>query len=231
MNEKYLIELFGNEWYQALKPYLLSKEFLKLGTTINKIRMDTEIYPAKENIFRVFRETPLKDIKVVFLGIEPYNQKDIATGIAYDNRDSLRISNDLKYIFEEINNSYPERQYNIHKGLDDYDLSYWISQGVFLYNIALTSEKNKSQAHWDLWIEFSKEVFKVLNKQPDIIWLLLGKTVQKIKTIITNNSHRVIEAASPNSCFYNPDSGFLDSGVFRKINFQLDQKGKLEINW
>ena len=49
---------------------------------IDEQRLTKTIYPPKEQVFRVF-DLPLKDIKVVILGQDPYHNPDQACGLSF----------------------------------------------------------------------------------------------------------------------------------------------------
>ena len=57
-------DVFG-PWYSSLLPYIESEEFKNLGNHIKEIRHHSTVYPEKKNVFRVFKETPYNDIKVI----------------------------------------------------------------------------------------------------------------------------------------------------------------------
>ncbi len=68
-------ELFGEEWYEALKPVIESEYWSKLGKAISEERMTRTIYPEKnsDTFFKAFRTTPVSKVKVVILGQDPYH--------------------------------------------------------------------------------------------------------------------------------------------------------------
>lgn len=68
MTKAKLQSLMQSDWADALWPYFQSDEFKQLNKKIVEDRKTTEVYPLKENIFRVFQETSLKDTKVVIIG-------------------------------------------------------------------------------------------------------------------------------------------------------------------
>lgn len=225
-----LIELFGLEWYKVLEEYISSKPFTTLASTITGLRKDRVIYPDKELIFRAFRETPYNKVKVVLVGQDPYHDGS-ADGLSFSNSLTDKISPSLRLILKEINASYPEWEDAINYGrLDKQDLSRWAKQGVFLINTALTVEKKTPGAHLKLWEPFIKFIFSTINDKQDIIWILLGKEVQKIKRLITDETHTILEASHPAVHCYG-GKGFLDSGVFKECNFELELRNRQIIQW
>jgi len=48
---------------------------------------------------------------------------------------------------------------------------------------------------------------------------------------LINKNHSLILSDHPAFHAYGPDAKFIGSGVFRKINFELTKRGKVEIQW
>jgi len=142
-----------------------------LGKIINSLReRKVIVYPSSDKVFKIFKEVPFDKVRVVILSMDPYND-GAATGIAFDNSESIRLSSSLKYIFQEIEQEYPELTDRFEwplGGLDKGNLSYMIKQGIFLYNTALTVEKKKAGSHMDMWRPFTIKVIEALNK---VEWL------------------------------------------------------------
>jgi uracil-DNA glycosylase len=231
MKEK-LIELFGIEWYTQLGEYLLSKEFLKIGTTINQLKQTKTIYPSSDKIFRIFKEVPYEKVSLILLGQDCYHDGS-ACGHSFCNCESYHISPSLRIIFKEIEQEYPELTDRFEMplgGLDMGDLSYLVKQGVFLLNTALTVEKSKPGSHIDLWKPFTLKVIECLNKIEWLPWLMLGKKAQEFISLI-NPKHSIISCPHPASEIYKPGSGFMGSGCFRQINAELDRHKQKEILW
>jgi uracil-DNA glycosylase len=231
MEEK-LIRWFGETWVEALGGYLKSPEFLSIGRQITEIRKTAEVFPKGENVFRIFKELPVNQITTILLGLDPFPNSS-ACGHSFCNCEALKLSPSLKYIIQEINEEYPEtidRFVMPGGGLSTWDLTYLIRQGVFLYNVALTVEKSKPESHLELWKLFTKRVIDELNKQDFLVWLLLGKRAQEFEKDI-NPKHSIVKAVHPSAQNYNPNTGFIGSGAFRKVNYQLNNNGRKEIIW
>ena len=81
--EKVIINLFGTGWYNAMRAYLQSQEFVKLGHWLMAERKQKRIYPEQKNVFKAFQLTPYEKVNVVFLGISPYIKKHQATGLSF----------------------------------------------------------------------------------------------------------------------------------------------------
>jgi uracil-DNA glycosylase len=64
---KKLINIEDN-WYQRLKHVIESDKFIELGKFINQERTNKEIYPYKEEVFRIFNDLPFNDVKIILIG-------------------------------------------------------------------------------------------------------------------------------------------------------------------
>ena len=68
MRKTKLQSLMTINWSNALFDYFQTESFKTLALKLKQDRSRTEVYPLKENIFRVFKETDLEDIQVVIWG-------------------------------------------------------------------------------------------------------------------------------------------------------------------
>ncbi len=231
--EEYLKNNFGEGWYNQLKDILTSDYFTKLGQHIAALRDKVEIYPKSEWVFRAFKLTPYEDVKVIILAMDPYNSgPDQADGLAFSNSEARYVSPSVRNIMKEVEDEFPEWKGSIEHGrLGWVDLRRWAKQGVFLYNTALTVEKNKAGSHIKLWKPFTKEVIKALNRKHDLVWILMGNEAQKFESLIVNPSHAVLKCAHPAAESYRKNAGFFGSGVFRKANEELEARNKKIIYW
>lgn len=214
--------LFGNEWYSILKDYLESEEFNNIGVELNR-EIRYVIPPHGSPLFfKIFKDLQPSDIKLVVLGQDPYPQRGIYTGYAFDNANSSKLSPSLRNIFKEINRTY--------QGLDDWDLSRWVKQGVFLVNTALSVVENSPDSHTALWKDFTIKWIQLLSEhRNDLIWLLMGSKAQNFAQYINNPSHYIIRTGHPSPL--NTVNPFVGCNCFVEINEQLKGLNKTEIIW
>jgi uracil-DNA glycosylase len=231
MEEK-LKSHFGEFWLQVLREYLSTPEFLQIGSKIARSRESNIIYPPSEKVFRIFKELPFEDVKVVMLLQDPYNEGS-ACGHALCNCESYHQSPSLKIVHQEIENEYPEltdRFTMPFGGMDKWDLTYLVKQGVFLYNCALTVEKGKPGSHMEIWKGFTNKIVETLNKKDFVVWLLLGKFAQEFESKI-NEKHICLKTDHPVYHVYNKNAKFLGSNCFKKVNNYLKEANLSEIIW
>ena len=63
----------NGDWYEALKGEFKKPYYRKLFDTVNQEYRTQQIFPPAQDIFNAFHLTPLKDVKVVILGQDPYH--------------------------------------------------------------------------------------------------------------------------------------------------------------
>lgn len=203
---------FGEGWYFLLEEMLTSPYFNQLGHFLESRRksFNVEVYPAKEDVFKAFKLTPLEDVKVVILANSPYYKSNVATGLAFGVNEYAKMSNSLSDIFKEIED-------DIYNGLYlqyDITLEAWAKQGVLLLNSALTIEKNRPNSHIIQWETFTKEVLTKLQSIDNIIYVLWNVN-DLFDSLITNPTSIVLTGEQ----------------VFSKINNQLLLINKTPIAW
>ena len=217
----------GDEWYTVLQTYVEGKEFAELGTFLAKERETKTIYPAPENYFRAFKETPFSKVKVVILGQDCYPNGQ-ADGLAFSATDTEQFPPSLKAIFEEVERD----MYDNFKVQQDWDLTRWAEQGVLLLNTILTVVKGKPKSHaWIGWEKFTRYVieaasYDVTNRKVFMLW---GQDAKSYKPYI-NSGHLILEAGHPATKYYGNDT-FSSCGHFSKANEFLKQINKKEIIW
>ena len=206
--------------------------FRMCASTILPSLSTTEFYPEAENIFRAYKECQYDDVKVVLLGQDPYHDGS-ATGICFDNlntqkKKSPSLSNLVQELISDIGSEELMSNYLV-KDTKEGTLDYLPSQGVLMINTALTVEPGKPGSHAELWAPFTNEVITELNKKDKVVWILLGNYAKKYKTLITNPTHRFVEAVHPSPL--SAHRGFFGSKIFSKTNQALKEMGLTEINW
>lgn len=192
----------------------------ELNKIFSSIDFTKKIYPPKNKIFRVFK-MPVSYIKVVFLGQDPYHGYGQANGLAFSVVKSCKIPPSLSNIYKELQNEFPDRNYDFKHG----DISRWFtSEGIFLVNTALTVEESKANSHKDYWLKFTNNMISYINKNnSDCVFLLLGNSAKNKTTFIENNE-RIITGVHPSPLSAN--KGFFGSNIFVNLENLVG-----EIDW
>lgn len=199
--------------------------FLNLENFINKEYQEKTIYPPKEKIYEAFKYKDINEIKVIIIGQDPYFNEGQAHGLCFSVMHGVEEPKSLVNIYKEL---YYDLEINPPM---DGNLEGWAEQGVFLLNTILTVEKGKPLSHKNKgWEIFTKRVIEELNNDNNPkVFVLWGNEARKLKTLVTNNNHLVIESSHPSPLSaYN---GFFGSKPFSKINEFLKDKGLEPIDW
>ena len=179
------------------------------------------VYPEKENVYRVF-EMDVTKIKVVLLGQDPYHGPNQAHGLSFSVPSGVKIPPSLRNIFKELQNEFPERNYNFVSG----NLEQWFyREKIFLLNASLTVVEGKAGSHMKQWETFTNSVIDFISTQnPTCIFLLLGNFA-KAKEKYILNKERIINGVHPSPL--SAHNGFFNSNIFIKVEELLNEK----IDW
>jgi len=210
----YLAGVFNKLWFQELSDFI-EKDYNK------KV-----CYPSKENIFKIFDLIPLKEIKVVILGQDPYHGAGQAQGLSFSVPKGLKLPPSLRNIYKEIT-SHTQEMIPISG-----DLNYLAHQGVFLLNTILTVEENKPGSHQKKgWEVFSDEVIMQISAQTDhLVFLLWGNYAQKKAKLIDSSKHLILTAGHPSPMSANQGKWF-GNNHFEITNSYLMSHHKTPIKW
>jgi len=221
-----LSNLFGEGWFNAMGTYLMSQDFANLGYWLIGERKTNTVYPVQQNVFKAFKLTPYEDVKVVFLGLDPYIRKNQAIGLSFGvyTEMGVKVPPSLKTIIKEL-----ESDLDVLCLEFDHSLEGWAKQGVLMLNTALTVVEGQTNSHLKSWNPFTMQVIDAINRKNDnVVYILLGKTAQTYEKYLDEYATRVIKAPHPAS---DAQSGFYGSKIFSKCNSILYMLEKEEINW
>jgi uracil-DNA glycosylase len=179
-------------------------------TNIKEIKDDS--IPSKEKLLLPFTFFKLNELKIVFIGQDPYSNPNYANGLAFSVNKNIKIPQTLANIFKEINIEYKNKFKFTHG-----DLSKWSSrEKILLLNTSFTTLKNESNTHKKIWREYFNLIIKEISSNTNnVCFVLFGNHSREKKYLIDEKKHTIIESIhpSPNSAF----QGFFNSGIFKKI--------------
>lgn len=117
-----------------------------------------EVYPPVGCTF-AFTKTPLRDVKVVILGQDPYHGQGQAHGLAFSVDDSkVARPPSLNNIIKELRDDIDPHAAGPFVG----NLAPWTKQGVLLFNTALTVRQGEPGSHLRIWQPFTDEVVRAV---------------------------------------------------------------------
>ena len=159
------------------------------------------------------------------MGQDPYINEGQAHGLCF-SVEKGELPPSLKNIFKELSNElgcYVPNNGNLTK---------WARQGVLLLNSVLTVERGKSFSHKNKgWEQFTKKIIeKLANKQTPIVFMLWGSSARKLKKLLHNPSHLILECVHPSPLAAN-HGGWFKNNHFRLANEYLKKNKTKPIDW
>jgi len=214
------------------KPFFEISYIQDMLRNIEKHIKRDDMCPHAKDIFRVFSLISPNDIKVVILGMDPYqsrvNGKNRANGLAF--------SSDLDDIPRSLRNIYKEMMRCGYTPPKDAKLDYLVKRGVFLVNSALTVKYNESGSHSKLWIGFTIELLKWIasnsrKNNKECCFVFWGRNAQGVgaDSKLTEIDENVFIAPHPVSRSKN--SSFSGCNHFNLINDYLKSKDVEPVDW
>ena len=212
-------------WKEALagefaKPYFESLvHFLREEKAAGK-----KIFPPGSQIFRAFDLTPVKDVKVVILGQDPYHGLGQAHGLSFSVPHGVPAPPSLKNIFKEIESDLGVKMSGCP------NLEKWASQGVLLLNAVLTVRSGEAASHSKIgWEQFTDAVIKYISDNCEgVVFMLWGNFARTKSALIDHSRHHVLEAAHPSPL---ARGAFFGCRHFSKANSALSASGRTPIDW
>lgn len=211
-------------WKAALKEEFKKDYFINLKQFLVEEKQQSVIYPPGKLIFSAFNHTPIKDVKVVILGQDPYHGPGQANGLSFSVNDGVRFPPSLQNIFKEV-----KEDCGCEIPLTG-NLERWADQGVFLLNATLTVRANTAGSHQNKgWEQFTDAVIKLISdERAGVVFMLWGNYAKAKAELIDKNKHLVLQAAHPSPL---ARGAFFGSKHFSQANAYLKNRGQEEINW
>lgn len=214
-------------WGDKLKTFFLSNDFKNILDTLLKERDEGKRFtPPLKQVFRAFECCPLKDLKVVMIGQDPYPQINVADGIAFSCSNTGKPEASLRYIFKALEESVYKDGYTW-----DPNLERWSEQGILMLNTALTTSIGKVGTHYAIWNPFIIFLLDYLTiQQPGLIYVFLGKKAAELSDLIPDNNHKLF-VSHPASAAYQDLEKWGHDDVFNKISDLVKKQFNETIIW
>ena len=215
----------NGDWLEALKDEFKKDYYKQLFEKVNEEYRTRLIFPPANDIFNAFHLTPLKDVKVVILGQDPYHGNNQAHGLCFSVKPEVEIPPSLVNIYKELHDdlgcTIPDHGYHVK----------WAKQGELMLNTVLTVRAHQANSHRGIgWEEFTDAAIRVLNTQDrPIVFILWGRPAQMKKAMLNNPKHLILEAPHPSPL--SSYRGFFGSRPFSKTNQFLEANGVEPIDW
>ena len=219
------MSMITNDWLEPLSSEFRKGYYSQLYNFVKDEYSKTVVYPPAEDIFNAFHFTPLKDVKVLLLGQDPYHNEHQAHGLSFSVQPGQDIPPSLVNIYKELHDDLgcyiPNNGY----------LKKWADQGVLLLNTVLTVRAHQANSHQGHgWEQFTDAVIQAVNAQDrPIVYMLWGAPARRKKAMLTNPKHLILEAPHPSPL--SAYRGFFGCKHFSKANEFLKASGLEPIDW
>ena len=218
--------MIQNDWLEEISDEFRKPYYAQLFQFVKKEYSTYVVYPPAEDIFNAFHFTPLRKVKVVILGQDPYHNVNQAHGLSFSVKpDQKEIPPSLVTIYQQLHDDLgcyiPNNGY----------LKKWADQGVLMLNTVLTVRAHQANSHQGRgWEQFTDAVIEAVNRQDrPVVYMLWGRPAQSKIPMLTNPKHLILKAShpSPLSAF----RGFFGCRHFSQANDFLKSHGVEPIDW
>ena len=218
--------MITNDWNEALKEEFNKPYYRELYTFVRDEYSKAVIYTPSEDIFNALHYTPLKDVKVLILGQDPYHNEHQAHGLSFSVLpDQKDIPPSLQNIYKELSDDLgcyiPNNGY----------LKKWADQGVLMLNTVLTVRAHQANSHQGKgWENFTDAIIQKLNElDRPMVYMLWGKPAQTKMRMLNNPKHLILKAPHPSPL--SAYRGFFGCRHFSQCNDYLKENGLAPIDW
>lgn len=215
-----------NDWLQAVGGEFRKPYYKELYDFVKEEYSTRVIYPPADDIFNALHLTPLKEVKVVILGQDPYHNEHQAHGLSFSVLpDQREIPPSLQNIYKELHDDLgcyiPDNGY----------LEKWARQGVLMLNTVLTVRVHQANSHQGHgWERFTDAILEAVNQEDrPIVYLLWGRPAQSKIPMLTNPKHLILKAPHPSPL--SAYRGFFGCRHFSQTNAFLESHGAAPIDW
>ena len=143
--------MITNDWLPALQEAVKKPYYKELYQFVQKEYSTAVVYPPADDIFNALHLTPLKDVKVLILGQDPYHNVGQAHGLCFSVQKGVEIPPSLVNIYKELHD-------DLGCTIPDHGcLTKWAEQGVLMLNTVLTVRAHQANSHRGIgWEEFTE---------------------------------------------------------------------------
>ena len=220
------MSMLTNDWSLALKDEFNKPYYRDLYRFVKEEYSTKVVYPPADDIFNALHLTPLKDVKVLILGQDPYHNEHQAHGLSFS------VLPDQKDIPPSLQNIYKELQEDLGCYIPNNGyLKKWADQGVLMLNTVLTVRAHEPNSHQGRgWENFTDAIIQAINQKDEpVVYMLWGKPAQSKIPMLTNPKHLILKAPHPSPL--SAYRGFFGCRHFSKCNEFLSQNGLEPIDW
>jgi uracil-DNA glycosylase len=222
MTRAALPELVSQDWAGPLSP--AAPTVARLGDFLRaELAAGRGYLPSGNKILRAFTR-PLRDVRVLIVGQDPYPTPGHAVGLSFSVDRTVRpLPGSLVNIYRELSNDVGVAPPS-HG-----DLSAWADQGVLLLNRVLTVQTGVPGSHrgkgWETVTDLA--ISALVERGGPLVAILWGAQAQSLRPALRGTPVIVSPHPSPLSAA----RGFFGSRPFSRANELLLKQGAEPIDW
>ena len=216
----------ANDWLPSIEGEFRKPYYRELYQFVKEEYSKHVVYPPSDDIFNALHLTPLKEVKVLILGQDPYINEHEAHGLCFSVLPEQKklppsLQNIYKELHEDLGCEIPNNGY----------LKKWAQQGVLLLNTVLTVRAHESNSHKGKgWENFTDAIIRAVNEQDrPIVYMLWGSHAQQKIPMLNNPKHLILKAPHPSPL--SAHRGFFGCRHFSQTNDFLKKNGIEPIDW
>lgn len=216
----------ANDWLPSIEGEFRKPYYKELYQFVKEEYSKHVVYPPSDDIFNALHLTPLKEVKVLILGQDPYINEHEAHGLCFSVLPEQKklppsLQNIYKELHEDLGCEIPNNGY----------LKKWAEQGVLLLNTVLTVRAHESNSHKGKgWENFTDAIIRAVNEQDrPIVYMLWGSHAQQKIPMLNNPKHLILKAPHPSPL--SAHRGFFGCRHFSQANAFLEKNGIEPIDW
>lgn len=214
-------------WAPVVSSFLASTAGLRLASFIRqRLAAGAVIYPPRP--LRALEQTPLRNVRAMILGQDPYHGPGQAEGLAFSVPAGVKLPPSLRNIYKELRCA-PNQPLPTHGSLIE-----WARQGVLLLNTCLTVEDGLPGSHakkgWELLTDAL--LAELAARASPCVYMLWGAHAQAKATLIEETAARhrrdvlILQANHPSPLSASrPPVPFLGCGHFAQARDWLSARG------
>ena len=215
------------DWRPVVDAFMASRAGVQLAEFVGaRLSAGATIFPPRP--LRALELTPLRSVRAVILGQDPYHGAGQAEGLAFSVAHGVRLPPSLRNIFKE-------RLASLQEAVPEHgSLVEWARRGVLLLNTSLTVEEGQAGSHagkgWEALTDALLE--EVARTASPCVYLLWGAHAQVKVGLIERTAQQhgrdalVLRANHPSPLSANrPPAPFLGCGHFAAARDWLGARG------
>ena len=218
-------------WRAVVQAWSSSEKGASCLLRVAERRAVVPVYPPEDSVLSALR-TPLRDVKVVLLGQDPYHGASQAHGLSFSVREGIPLPPSLKNIRKELisdlgkgDGVWPQTQGS---------LTSWANRGVLLLNSVLTVDEANPASHAGFgWEELTQQLLGAVvaaHAEDPLVFLAWGKVAQTvIYKLHLGPKHKILADVHPSPL--SAHHGFFGSKPFTRANAHLESMGAQPVNW